>query len=116
MKSAASWFVKGAAIAILATFPLAALCALSVRFPIPFEGYRSGLTAIRPALRAVVFYGVLGGFVVQAAVGGVAGLLAQHYGASDRGRTWRLCLGLAVIGSLVGVVVLSILDFIIGPW
>jgi hypothetical protein len=112
----AQWFVTGAVVAVLATFPLAALCALLFRFPIPFDSYRSGLTAMRPALLAVVFYGLLGGFIVQAALGGVAGLVAEHYGAHNRARTWRLCLGLAAVGSLVGVVALAILDFIIGPW
>jgi hypothetical protein len=116
MMVAALWFATGAATAVAASFPLAALCALAFRFPIPFDGYRSGSAAIRPALLAVVFYGVLGGFVVQAGVGGVAGLFAEHYGASRPRRTFGLCLALATMGASAGVVLLAVLDFIIGPW
>jgi hypothetical protein len=45
----------GALIAVLATFPLAVLCAVVFRFPAPFVGYVGGPDAVRPALVAVVF-------------------------------------------------------------
>lgn len=96
---------------------MAAACALVFRFPVPFAGYMSGIDAVRPALSAVWFYGAsLGGFLVQAVLGGLAGVLAQRCAAGDRQRTLRLCLVFSVVGSAVGVFALAILDQIIGPW
>ena len=107
------YFLAGAAIAVAATFPLAALAALVFRFPIPFGSYMSGLRAVVPALFAAAFYGVLGGFVVQALLGGIAGVMAARSGAPDRRRA---VLTYAVLAALPGVLILSVLDWIIGPW
>ena len=107
------YLVAGAATAVIATFPLAALVALVFRFPIPFGSYMSGPSAVVPALFAAGFYGMLGGFVVQALLGGIAGVLASRTGAPDRRRA---VLTYAVLAALPGVLILSILDWIIGPW
>ena len=107
------YFLAGAAIAVAATFPLAALAALVFRFPIPFGSYMSGIGAVIPALFAAAFYGVLGGFVVQALLGGIAGVMASRSGAPDRRRA---VLTYSVLAALPGVLVLSVLDRIIGPW
>jgi hypothetical protein len=104
--------VGGALIAILASFPLAALTALVFRFPIPFGGYVSGPEAVGPVLYAVGFYGLLGGFFVQAVVGGVAALVASR--SAPRGSMrW---VAAAVAAAWAGVLLLSILDWIIGDW
>jgi hypothetical protein len=109
--------IRGALVSVVATFPLAALCALLFRFPVPFAGYLSGSEAVGPALWAVVFYGGLfGGFVVQAALGGLGGLAAQHWGAPDRMKVTRLSILFGVVASAIGVLTLAILDKIIGPW
>ena len=105
--------LAGAAIAVAATFPLAALVALVFRFPIPFGSYMSGPSAVVPALFGAAFYGVLGGFPVQAVLGGIAGVLASRTGALNRRRA---VLTYAVLAALPGVLILSILDWIIGPW
>jgi hypothetical protein len=111
------WFGKGAVVGVVATLPLTVLCALVFRFPVPFAGYLSGPTAIVPALMSLVFYGVLfGGFVVQAVLGGVGGVLAEYVGAPNKGRVARLCIVFSSIGASVGVVTLAVLDKIIGPW
>lgn len=111
------WFGKGALMGVVATIPLAIVCALLFRFPVPFAGYLSGPRAILPVLIAVFFYGVLfGGFVVQALLGGVGGLLAEHIGAPNRDRIARLCIVFSSIGASIGVVALAVLDKIIGPW
>ncbi|MBI3931869.1 MAG: hypothetical protein HY317_00510 [Acidobacteria bacterium] len=111
------WVLVGAVTAVAASFPIAALSALVFRFPVPFAGYMSGPEAVLPALSAVLFYGMaLGGFLVQAFLGGLAGLVAQHRGSRDRKRTARLCLVFSVLGSACGVLTLSVLDKIIGPW
>jgi hypothetical protein len=102
----------GSLTAIAATFPLASVTALVFRFPIPFGGYASGPEAVVPALYAVAFYGVLGGFVAQAVLGGIAGLIAARTG----GRSWRKTLAAAVIAASGGVLTLAVLDWIIGPW
>src|SRR5262245_10419077 len=44
------WFGKGAIVGVAATIPLALLCALVFRFPVPFAGYLSGPRAIVPVL------------------------------------------------------------------
>jgi hypothetical protein len=113
----AAWFLIGSFVAILASFPLAVLCALVFRFPVPFVGYMSGPKAVVPALWAVLFYGVLlGGFLVLALVGGLGGVAAERYAKTDHRRRLRLCLALATLGSAVGIAALAILDKIIGPW
>lgn len=66
-----------------------------------------------PALIAAGVYGVLGGFVVQALLGGIAGVMASRSGAPDRRRA---VLTYSVLAALPGVLVLSVLDWIIGPW
>ena len=108
----------GIGIGVLGTVPLVALCALFFRFPIPLVGNLGGLEAVMPAITvSLPFYGVfLGGFIVQACAGAVAGLLAEHYGYGDRRRTIRLCVLLSLCGAAVGVVGLAVLDLIVGPW
>ena len=96
-----------------ASFPLAALAALVFRFPIPFGSYMSGIGAVIPALFAAGFYGVIGGFAVQAILGGAAGVMAARTGAANRRRAVLTC---AVLAALPGLLILSILDWIIGPW
>ena len=110
------FFLAGAAIAVAASFPLAALVALLFRFPIPFGTYMSGTSAVIPALFAAAFYGVIGGFMMQALLGGLAGGLAAAAAISGRRRAWRRCATGAILAALPAVVILSILDWIIGPW
>jgi hypothetical protein len=110
------FFAAGAAIGVLATFPLAALTALVFRFPIPFGSYMSGPGAVMPAIFAAAFYGMIGGFMVQAVLGGIAGVLGARAGPPDRKGAWRRCATFAILAALPGVLILSILDWIIGPW
>jgi hypothetical protein len=111
------WFKKGAIIGIVATVPLVLLCALIFRFPVPFAGYLSGPKAIFPALIAILFYGVFfGGFIVQALLGGLGGLIAVHFGGPEIHDIKRRCIVFSSIGASMGVLLLAILDKIIGPW
>lgn len=111
------WFRKGAMVGMVATVPLALLCALLFRFPVPFAGYLSGPEAVIPALIGVFFYGLLfGGFAVQALLGGMGGLLAGHHAGPDPGKRRCLCLLYSTIAAIPGVLLLAILDRIIGPW
>jgi hypothetical protein len=105
-------FLVGSLLAILGSFPIAAMTALVFRFPIPFGGYESGLEAIVPSLYATVFYGMLGGFLVQGLLGGIAALIA----APNDKRGWFYTGTAAVAAAVPGVLLLSMLDWIIGPW
>jgi hypothetical protein len=116
MANTARWFVTGAALTVIASFPLAAVFALLFRFPIPFGGYASGADAVIPALVATLFYGMLGGFVVQAVLGGIAGVMAGHRAGRTVTPAWRLCIGFSFLGALPGILTLSVLDWLIGPW
>lgn len=112
-----AWFLRGAALSVLGTYPAAALAALLFRFPVPFGGYVSGPGGAALTPLAVTIYGlVFGGFLVQGVLGGVAGLRAGHRGRHDRGRTWRLCFLYGLAAAVPGVAVLAVLDRIIGPW
>jgi len=97
-------------------FPLAAICALVYRFPIPFAGYESGLAAMPLALVATVFYGILGGFPALMAAGALGGAAAYSIGQPDRQRVRWLTVTFAGLAALSGVVLLAVLDKLIGPW
>jgi riboflavin transporter FmnP len=109
-------FKKGAIIGVVATFPLALICALLFRFPVPFAGYMSGPRAVFPVLIAVVFYGLLGGFLIQAVMGGLGGILAEHFSVTSRRDVKKIRIMFSSIGASFGVLVLAILDKLIGPW
>lgn len=113
MRRAALW---GACWAVVLAFPLAAICALLYRFPVPFSGYQTGLVAVPGALLAVVFYGVLGGFPALLAAGALGGAAAYALGRADGPRIRRLTLAFAGLMALIGVGLLAVLDKLIGPW
>lgn len=108
--------LRGALWAVVLAFPLAALCALLYRFPIPFSGYRSGLIAVPGALIAVMFYGMLGGFLALLATGALGGAAAHTLGQPDGQRIRRLTLAFAGLFALLSVGLLAVLDKLIGPW
>lgn len=97
-------------------FPLAALCALVYRFPIPFAGYESGLAAMPLALVAAVVYGILGGFPALMAAGALGGAAAYGIGQPDQRRVRWLTVTFAGLAALSGVALLAVLDKLIGPW
>lgn len=104
-----------AAVCILSSYAVAALSAVAFRFPIPFGGYASGLDAARLTPLAVTFYGLLGGFVLQGALG--VGATACVCRRPRRGWcAWPACLWAAVVASVPGVLLLATLDWFIGPW
>lgn len=97
-------------------FPLAAICALVFRFPLPFNGYASGPAALPRALVAVVFYSILGGFPVLLVADALGGAAANALGRPAVGRIRRLTLAFAGLIALLGVLLLAVLDTLIGPW
>lgn len=108
--------LRGSVWATLLVFPLAALCALIYRFPIPFGGYLNGPAAVPMALMAVIFYGLLGGFPALLAAGGIGGAVSYIVGRPDPQRIRQLTITAAAIVAFVSVVVLAVLDKLIGPW
>jgi len=108
--------VKGAFWAVGLAFPLATVCALAYRFPLPMVGYATGRTSIPEVLLAVVFYGLFGGFPVLLVGGVAAGAVAYTLGQPDPQRVRRLVPALAGLVAAVGVGFLAILDKLIGPW
>ncbi len=108
--------LRGALWAVALAFPLAAICALLYRFPVPFGGYATGPTAMLRALGAVVFYGVLGGFPVLLVAGALGGAAAYALGRPNVGRIRRLTLAFAGLIALLGVGLLAVLDKLIGSW
>jgi len=108
--------LRGALWAVALAFPLAAICAVIYRFPVPFSGYESGVAEIPAALLAVVIYGLLGGFPALLAAGALGGAVAKALGGSDAQRVRRLALIFAGLVAALGVGVLAVLDKLIGPW
>ena len=113
----AAWFAKGAVVGVVGSPILAGLSALVFRFPVPFAGYMSGLEAVVPAVIGSLFYGLaLGGFAVQAVLGGIGGLTGAREAWPNRARMQRQCVTYALLGASIGVLSLALLDKIIGPW
>jgi hypothetical protein len=89
---------------------------LLFRFPVPFDGIDGGPSHVIPSMFALLFYGVfMGGFVLVAICGGLAGIAAWLLASTayNRRRLQR-CLSIAVTFGLLFV--LATLDWCIGPW
>jgi hypothetical protein len=114
--SASSSALRGACWAVVFALPIAVLCALIFRFPVPFAGYMSGPSAIKGVIIAVFFYGILGGFPLLVAVGALGGYAAYRVAQPDRKRVNRLALAFGALTAFAGVLFLAILDKLIGPW
>lgn len=108
--------VAGAVSAVLFTFPFAALLTATFRFPVPFAGYRSGVEAIPSALVGLLFYGLIGGFVVVAFFGAMGGALAYWRLRSRGASAFHAMLALSAATAFAGTLLLAILDKLIGPW
>jgi len=106
----------GALLAVVMAFPVAGILALVYRFPVPFAGYLSGVSAVGYAMVGVVFYGLLGGFPLLAALGGLAGAVTARRQTEAGTLPWKVIMLLCLSIDLVALFVLAILDKIIGPW
>ena len=108
---------------MLGAVPLAVLCGLVYRFPVPMSGYASGADALEGILFAALFYGVLlGGFPFLAVCGAGAGA-AVAWWRTRKGEAAVLPGGDVARGLAVGVCVaaaavllLANLDYLIGSW
>ncbi|MCK9495576.1 MAG: hypothetical protein M0R75_08780 [Dehalococcoidia bacterium] len=115
-RSLASSVLRGALWTSVLTFPLAGLCALVYRFPVPFAGYVSGPDAIPGAVLGVLFYGLVGGVVLTVGAGAIGGAAAYAIARPDRGRIDRLTFGISLALAAMAVLTLAMLDKLIGDW
>ena len=115
--------IAGAIGAVFSAVPLALLCGIVYRFPVPMSGYASGLNAIDGVLVSALFYGILlGGFPFLALVGAGAGAgiawLAKRRGETSQGPSRDVVRGLLVGAGVAAAAVLLLanLDYLIGSW
>lgn len=115
--------LRGMVIAIKDSLLMVVLFACLFRFPIPFIGYVGpfgevsaySIHMVVPLLIAWVFYGLFGGFFILASCGAMTGMIIGHiYSESDYKN--RMISVWTIVISTIPIFVLSILDFIIGPW
>lgn len=106
----------GAILTMLAAFPVAAILGLVFRFPVPFNGIEGGISHVLPSLYAVVVYGLMGGFILLAILGAIGGAIAWKVSNGNIKVLNRLLVVFSISIAAVTSFVLSILDWIIGPW
>jgi hypothetical protein len=116
VRTLTSLIAVGAATGVLSSILLAALVGTCFRFPVPFAGYQHGPGHIPEFLVAAVLYLVAGGVVPQAVMGSFAGALAFQITRLRGGSAYRLAMALAITCALPGVLLLSMLDWMIGHW
>ena len=115
-RTLSSAVLRGALGTSVLTFPLAALCALVYRFPVPFTGYMSGPSAMPAAVFAVLFYGLIGGVVITWGAGALGGAAAYYARRPVKERIDRLTLIIATVLAAIAVLTLAVLDKFIGDW
>jgi hypothetical protein len=108
--------ILGAFCTVFAAFPVAAILGLLFRFPVPFRGIESGVDHVLPSMVAVIFYGLMGGFVLLAAAGALGGAIAYNAGNANKQTVNRFLAAFSIGIAAVALFFLAILDWIIGPW
>jgi hypothetical protein len=117
--------IKGAVIAVISSLLVALLFAYIFRIPIPLGGMLgpfgelnpyslSVVDVIKSVLVAWVFYGVFGGFIIVPLFGAITGVIVgrKHSGASKQ----KMIVIWSFFASVIPVFLLSVLDYVIGPW
>ena len=108
--------ITGAIAALVGMFPAAFFLALFWKFPIPLGGMANGFEGAILTPLAVVFYGILGGFVVVPGLGALAGTLAFRIAHGDATKSKKLSVLFGVLCAFTAGVFINMLDKIIGPW
>lgn len=117
---------KGAISALASSLLIAFLFAYVFRIPIPLGGYIGPFSAISTysmpivdvltmVLVAWVFYGIFGGFIIFPLLGSVTGEKVGRKYADSKYKN-KLILLCSFLVSVIPVFMLSILDYLIGPW
>jgi len=116
----------GATAALVSSYFIAVLFAYTFRIPVPLAAYFGPFgeistynmafsTTLKSVFVAWVFYGILGGFVLLPVLGAIAGVFASRKYTGSKNRRGMIALYSALAAS-IPIAVLSVLDFIIGPW
>lgn len=117
---------KGAIVALASSLLVALLFAYVFRIPIPMGGYIgpfgeistygiSIIDVLIMVLVAWVFYGIFGGFIILPVFGAVAGEYVGRKYAESKNKNKMILLWSFVV-STIPVFILSILDYLVGPW
>jgi len=118
--------LKGIVTAAVASFFIALLFAYLFRLPIPlggyigpfgeFSSYSMGVVGVLQAVFiAWVFYGIFGGFIVLPLCGAITGVVVgRKYSGSDKKNKMNILWTTTI--TFIPIFILSILDYIIGPW
>jgi hypothetical protein len=126
-KSKVMDILKGTIIAVVVSFPVAILFALLFRLPIPLGGYIGpfgeigvydfgAIELFKAVFLAWIFYGMFGGFIILSVLGAITGVVASRkYSESVSIKNKMIVLWATTI-SAIPILLLSILDYIIGPW
>jgi hypothetical protein len=126
-KSKVMDILKGTIIAVVASLPVAILFALLFRLPIPLGGYIGPFGEIgvydfgavelfKTVFLAWIFYGMFGGFIILSVFGAITGVIvSRKYSGSVAIKNKMIVLWATTI-SAIPILLLSILDYIIGPW
>jgi len=118
--------LTGAIVALVSSYFTAVLFAYTFRVPIPFVGYSGPfgefstydmpvVELLHSVVVAWVFYGLFGGFIILLVGGSIVGILVGRKYSDAKSRTVMIALWSVAIGA-VPVLVLSVLDYIVGPW
>lgn len=117
---------KGALFALASSLLIALLFAYVFRIPIPMVGYIgpfgivssysiSVVEVLISVLLAWVFYGAFGGFIILPLLGAVTGAIVGRIYAESESKNKIILLCSFLMGA-IPVFILSILDYLIGPW
>jgi hypothetical protein len=110
------FILLGIGVTIGFSFPAAVLLGMIYRFPIPFGGYVHGYEHAFMFLLSVLFYGILGGFILLALGGATAGFVGYRIGKRNEKRTKKITILLSMLMAFLSALLLAMLDLIIGPW
>ncbi|MEX2165024.1 MAG: hypothetical protein WD823_12385 [Sulfuricaulis sp.] len=76
----------------------------------------SAIEVLQSVFVAWVFYGIFGGLIILVLCGAITGIIiGKKYSGSKHNKNKMIILWSSVI-SAIPVFLLSVLDFIIGPW
>ena len=118
--------LKGIATAVVSSFLIALVFAYLFRIPIPLGGYIGPFAEVSSyginvidvvgmVFMAWVFYGIFGGMIVLPVCGVITGVVVgRKYSGSNKKNKMIILWTTAV--TFVPVFILSILDYLIGPW
>jgi hypothetical protein len=116
IKSRFEAILTGAAFCVFGSIPLAGLTALFFRFPVPFAGYVNGLLGVIPAMLGVVFYLILGGFIILGVLGTAVGLITWNLHHGDGPLRVGILVRNCLLADMLPIALLAVWDLIYGPW